>query len=178
MRAAASHPDDVFEQAELPAKRLRIDRDVLFAGTIREGVQVTWGGAVIASSGSFMLKARESVAGARIAYDGGRYNNCANRSYYACFQAAIHALLLEGIRLPSGGTEWGHDFVQAQFIGQLINRRHLYASELRSTLPDNYHLRIRADYEVDAVTEVRASRALRRAEVFMQAIVRREEAAG
>jgi len=125
---------------------------------------------------TFLVKASESVTGARIAYEGGRYNNCANRSYYASFQAAIHALLLEGITLPGGGTEWGHDFVQAQFVGQLINRRHVYAPELRSTLSDNYRLRVRADYEVDAVAEVRASRALQRAERFVEAIIRGQEA--
>ena len=130
---------------------------------------------MIEPSGTFLYKARESVVGARIDYEVGRYNNCANRTYYACFQAAIHALLLEGIMLPSGGTEWGHDFVQAQFIGQLINRRHLYAPELRLALPENYRLRVRADYQVDAVSEVRASRALQRAERFVGAVVKRQE---
>ena len=54
---------------------------------------------------SFLDKARESVTGARVEYEGGRFNNSANRSYYACFQAAIQALILEGIRPPSGSTE-------------------------------------------------------------------------
>ena len=71
---------------------------------------------------SYLDKARESVTGARVAYEAGRFNNSANRSYYACFQAAIHALILEGIRPPGGSSEWGHDFVPSQFVGNLINR--------------------------------------------------------
>ena len=38
---------------------------------------------------SFLVKAEESLAGAESEYVNGRYNNCANRCYYACFQAAI-----------------------------------------------------------------------------------------
>jgi uncharacterized protein (UPF0332 family) len=130
---------------------------------------------MISIGGTFLDKARESVTGARVEYESGRYNNSANRSYYACFQAAIHALMLEGIRLPGGRTEWGHDFVQAQFRGQLINRRHRYGTSLRDTLLDNYRVRVHGDYELRPVAEVNASRALRRAERFVQAVVQRHE---
>jgi uncharacterized protein (UPF0332 family) len=130
---------------------------------------------VIDSGESFLDKARESVTGARAEYEGGRFNNSANRSYYACFQAAIQALILEGIRPPGGSTEWGHDFVAAQFIGQLINRRHRYETVLRDTLHENYRMRVRGDYEVRPVTEIHAARALRRAERFVQAVVQRHE---
>ncbi len=58
----------------------------------------------------------------------GRYINCANRCYYACFQAAITALIRSGIQ--PGGPQWSHTFVPAQFNGQLINRRKLYSSAL------------------------------------------------
>jgi uncharacterized protein (UPF0332 family) len=130
---------------------------------------------LIEPGGDFLDKARESVTGARAEYEGGRYNNAANRSYYACFQAAIHALILEGIRPPGGSTEWGHDFVQAQFRGQLVNRRHRYETVLRDTLQDNYRVRVRGDYEVRSVAEINAARALRRAERFVQAVVQRQE---
>jgi hypothetical protein len=46
----------------------------------------------------FLDKAREALAGAESEFVNGRYNNCANRCYYASFQAAIHALQ----RLASG----------------------------------------------------------------------------
>ena len=128
---------------------------------------------MIELGGTFLDKARESIAGAKIEFDGGRYNNSANRSYYATFQAAIHALQMEGFQAFQG--DWGHDFVQAQFNGQLVNRRHYYPTDLRSVLLDNHRLRTRADYEMRRVSEVLASRALQRAERFVAAIVRRQE---
>ena len=128
---------------------------------------------VIDLGGTYLDKARESVTGARVEFEGGRYNNSANRSYYAVFQAAVYALQMEGFRALQG--EWGHDFVQAQFNGHLINRRHLYPTDFRSVLLDNLRLRTRGDYETRTVTEVLASRALQRAERFVGAIVRRQE---
>jgi uncharacterized protein (UPF0332 family) len=128
---------------------------------------------MIELGGTFLDKARESVAGARVEFEGGRYNNSANRSYYAVFQAAIHALQMEGFQAHQG--EWGHDFVQAQFNGRLVNRAHRYPADFRSVLLDNYRLRTRGDYEVRPVTEILASRALQRSERFVEAIVRRQE---
>jgi uncharacterized protein (UPF0332 family) len=130
---------------------------------------------VIDAGESYLDKAKESVTGARVAYEAGRFNNSANRSYYACFQAAIHALILEGIRPPGGSTAWGHDFVQAQFRGQLVNRRHRYETALRDTLQDNYRMRVRGDYEARPVAEIQAARSFRRAERFVQAVVQRQE---
>jgi hypothetical protein len=57
------------------------------------------------------------------------------------FQAAVAALIRAGIRPPSGTAQWGHDFVQARFFGDLINRRHLYPAELRDTFDRLYLLR-------------------------------------
>jgi HEPN domain-containing protein len=68
--------------------------------------KILWGGGIgymIESGGTFLDKARESLMGARIELEGGRYSNSANRSYYAVFQAAIHAILAERIRPPGGG---------------------------------------------------------------------------
>ena len=121
----------------------------------------------------YLRKALESLAGADSEFANGRYNNCANRCYYACFQAAIYALQMEGFRASRG--EWGHDFVQSHFNGQLIHRRHLYPSTLRSTLSDNLEARLRGDYDSGGVTEVVASRALQRAERFVAAVVQKHE---
>ncbi len=120
----------------------------------------------------FLEKAEESFAGAESEYVNTRYNNCANRCYYAAFQAAIFALARAGIRPPGVSDKWGHDFVQAQFIGQLINRQKVYPAELRNTLEQNYRLRETADYRRDHVTEVRAARAIRRTEAFVETIRR------
>ena len=63
----------------------------------------------------FFLKAIECLEGAASEYTNGRYNNCANRCYYATFQAAVFALRKAGIA-PSS-DQWGHEFVPAQFEG-------------------------------------------------------------
>jgi streptomycin 6-kinase len=118
----------------------------------------------------FLEKAEENLAAARSEYASHRYNSCASRCYYACFQAAIYALIRAGIRPPSRTGEWGHDFVQAEFNGQLISRRKLYPGHLRDVLQQTYALRVKADYELDHVSEVRAARALRRATEFVETI--------
>ena len=116
----------------------------------------------------FLVKAEESLAGAESEFVNGRYNNCANRAYYACFQAAIAALIRASIR-PLG-AQWGHNFVQAAFNGRLINQRKLYPPTLRTTLTLNYALREKADYDPDQVTEIRAARAVSRTEAFVNAV--------
>src|SRR5215207_578497 len=72
-------------------------------------------------SQAYIAKAQENLASAASELVNGRYNACANRAYYAAFQAAIVALLQAGIHPPRDA--WGHDFVQAQFAGQLVMRR-------------------------------------------------------
>lgn len=69
----------------------------------------------------------------------------------------------------------GHDFVQAQFIGQLVNRRHRYETNLRDVILQNRRLREDADYTTGSVSDVRASRSLQRAERFVGAVLQRQE---
>src|SRR5918999_5716262 len=118
----------------------------------------------------YLTKAIESLLTAESEFANGRYNSCANRSYYACFQAAIAAILTEGIH-PAG--QWNHQSVQAQFVGVLINKRKRYESELRRVLADNQSLRDKADYRPELVTATQASRALRRTRLFVTAIWQR-----
>lgn len=117
----------------------------------------------------FIAKAVESLAGAESEFALGRYNNCANRCYYATFQAAVSALHRAGIR-PGRDDQWSHYSVPAQFDGQLVNRRKLYPADLRGVLARNHDLRRRADYAVDAVGEAEAGRALRRTRLFVQTV--------
>ena len=124
----------------------------------------------------FLRKAQESLAGAESEAANARYNNCANRCYYACFQAAVSALLRAGIRPPGAHREWSHAFVPAQFAGQLITRRKRYPIQLRDTLGRAYRLRQIADYEEQIIPQVQAARMLRRAEEFVRAIIEREGA--
>ena len=122
---------------------------------------------------AFRVKAEESLASATSEFANRRYNSCANRCYYACFQAAIVALLRERIQPPRSDQRWGHAFVQAQFAGQLIIRRKLYPSSLRDVLPRLLALRQHADYELDPVGRVQAGRALGRTREFVEAIIDR-----
>ncbi len=115
----------------------------------------------------FLVKANESLAGAESEFANGRYNNCANRCYYACFQAAISALSAEDMEPGRSQAQWGHEFVQGRFVGQLINRRKLFPSELRDVLARSLSLRQEADYSRIPVTEASASRMLRRARQFV-----------
>jgi uncharacterized protein (UPF0332 family) len=92
---------------------------------------------VIDSGGIFLEKAEESLAGAESEFLNGRFNHCANRCYYAVFQAAIQALSDVGIRPPGTDGYWCHNFVLAQFNGQLINRRKIYSPDLRGALEQN-----------------------------------------
>ena len=118
----------------------------------------------------YLAKADESLRTAESEFANGRYNSCANRCYYTCLQAAISALLREGIRARG---QWSHEFVQGQFVGVLLNQRKRYDPELRRVLADNQSLRDKADYRAELVTATQAGRALRRSRMFVTAIRQR-----
>jgi uncharacterized protein (UPF0332 family) len=115
-----------------------------------------------------LQKAAPASACAECEFSQGRYDNTANRSYYACFEAAIAALQGAGVR-PSG-NKWEHKFVQSRFEGQLVYRRKLYPTELRGILEQVYAIRAKGDYDEDFVTETEAERTLRRTRIFLQTI--------
>ena len=118
----------------------------------------------------YLEKAEGSLAGAADELGNGRYNNCANRCYYAAFLAAVSALVAAGIQPVGRAGKWGHEFVWAQFVGVLINSRKLYPAELRDTFERLYRLREVADYQPDRITAVQASRAVRRATDVVAAV--------
>jgi len=124
----------------------------------------------------FLAKAVESLDGAASEAANGRYNNCANRCYYACFQAAVAALARAGITPPGSQAQWSHSFVPRQFSGQLIYRRKLYPSDLRNTLSRAYLLRQAADYGSSSVSRNDTERMLRRAREFVRAVEERRGA--
>lgn len=110
---------------------------------------------------AFLRKAIENVGDAEVALAAGRLNACANRSYYAAFQAAVAALWAAGVRPPRDveGT-LSHKMVQAEWSGRLIYRRKLYPPELRDTLLELMRLRLIADYRAEGITMRQARRAL------------------
>lgn len=120
----------------------------------------------------FLAKAEESLAGAESEHANRRFQNCANRSYYACYQAAVAALLQH--RIYPRGARWGHDTVQAQFVGELINRRKRYPAELRDVFERLFLLRQTADYGADFISEIQSARAIRRARKLVDAVGRLE----
>jgi uncharacterized protein (UPF0332 family) len=122
---------------------------------------------MIDAASIYFDKADESLAGAESELGNRRYNNCANRCYYACFQAAISALLQAGIHATS---DWGHEFVQAQFVGHLINRRKLYAADLPDVLSRTLYLRLRADYTTEQVSQAQIARAVRNTRRLLEAL--------
>ncbi len=110
----------------------------------------------------------ESLLGAESELGRRRFNNAANRAYFACFQAAIAALQQAGIRAQDG--DWSHRFVRSQFDGLLVYRRKAYPRGLAGLLERNATARAQADYHEEPVTETEASRAVRRSRAFVEAI--------
>ena len=121
------------------------------------------------TSEPYLAKAEASLAGAESEFAGAHYDNCANRCYYACFQAAIAALAPAGVQPSTRDGQWGHALVQNQFAGQLISLRHLYPVALRGVLSEDLSLRGKADYDPAPVTRIQAQRARRRSRDFVRA---------
>jgi uncharacterized protein (UPF0332 family) len=119
---------------------------------------------------SLLRKALEALAGAESEFANARYNNCANRCYYSCYQAAVAVLLRSGIRPRGSNGQWSHEFVIAQIDGELINRRKRLPSALRGTLHRMMTVRVKADYEDDDVSHTEASRVLRRCRDFVEVV--------
>jgi uncharacterized protein (UPF0332 family) len=127
-------------------------------------------GVTVEEARAYLTKAVESLASAQGDYAATRYNSCANRVYYACFQAAVAALLVVGIRPANPRGEWSHEFVQSQFNGLLITRRKLYPAALRRVLRDTMEVREKADYTPSSVSVRVARRVLQEAQDFVLAI--------
>ena len=117
-------------------------------------------------------KAEQSLRGAESEFANQRYDNAANRAYYACFHAAIAALIGAGEHpLGEKGTR-SHSAIQAMFAGLLIRRRKIYPADLASVLPDSYSLRDQADYTITVTSELEAKRALDKARRLVNAVGR------
>ena len=118
----------------------------------------------------YLSKAQESLASAEADVDAGRYNSCANRCYYACFQAALAALVRAGA--VSSQAKHEHDFVHSAFA-LLIIRRRLYPVSLRSSLPRLLATRQEADYRTTMVSNAGARRCISSAREFVTTVTSR-----
>jgi uncharacterized protein (UPF0332 family) len=85
----------------------------------------------------YLTKSRYSLQGAESEFTQARFDNAVNRAYYACFQAAIAALLAADVSVQTAGSGvTSHQNVHRYFAGFLIQRRKLYPSHLRNVLQD------------------------------------------
>lgn len=116
--------------------------------------------AAVSDAARYLAKARESLASAEADFGAGRYNSCANRSYYAAFQAAVAVLITHGI--GRRGRSWDHKHVIAEFSGRLV-RRKVVQGELKGYLRELLEARLVADYRDVGVSARPTRRGLERA---------------
>ena len=116
----------------------------------------------------FLDKAKENLKAAELLFDNQLYNASVNRAYYAAFQAAIAALANISIEIE----RISHEATQANFAIELIQRRKIYPSHLRSYLMDLQAVRNDADYKSKSISSKVAQRQLRKAQEFIKTIVR------
>jgi len=124
----------------------------------------------VAEQHLWLEKAQRSLLGAESEFASQRYDNVANRAYYACFQSAVAALIDAGKRSTGGKGTWSHSVAQAMFSQELIHRRKVYPAELSSILSDVFSLRQQADYTTTLTSEARAKRTLDKARRFVEAV--------
>ena len=115
----------------------------------------------------FLEKSLENLAVAEWAFENGYYNACANRAYYAMFQAAVAALANVGITSKTETLD--HGWVQGMFARELTRRRKMFPG-MGSYLNDVRLVLNIADYEQEKVNRRRASQALRVAKAMVEAI--------
>jgi uncharacterized protein (UPF0332 family) len=119
-----------------------------------------------------LRKAEQCLAGAALAVRHGQYNNAANRAYYAVFQAAIAALSAAGVE-PPAPRYWSHDFVLREYCRQAPDDGGRYAGSCRTTLKALQDVRLKADYETEALSRITGERALTLAQDFVDAVRQR-----
>ena len=114
----------------------------------------------------FLDKARENLAAAEICFENEMYDACANRAYYAAFQAAVSALADRGIKKEKLDHRW----VQAEFSSRLIWRQKIYSSKIKSYLMKMQNVRNEADYKMQKVSKNVARKQLSKAREIIIAV--------
>lgn len=114
----------------------------------------------------YLEKSAESLASAKDDLAKKRFNSCANRTYYACYQAAVALLISRGVSPPGGKERWEHDFVQAQ-TSNLIRRKKMLPAKYRAALPELMVVRVTADYKPQSVSKRKAAKVLKTATEFV-----------
>jgi len=117
---------------------------------------------------AFLFKAQENLAVAEWSYANGHFNACANRAYYAAFQAAVAGLAHFGFTY-TGRVE--HQNVQRHFATELSDKRKVFPGRLKSYLPTLQAVRDTADYQQQNLSKRVASKQLREAKEFIDSIL-------
>ena len=118
----------------------------------------------------YLTKAQESLASAEADFAARRNNSCVNRCYFACFQAAVCALVREG--MASARVKHTHAAIARNFTESLVRRRKLYPQRLAKVLPELVSLRHEADYRPTPVSRTDTRVALASARDFVSTISR------
>jgi uncharacterized protein (UPF0332 family) len=116
----------------------------------------------------FFEKAVENIKDAEDAFRNARYNACANRSYFAAYQAAVSLLSKFGVKSPK--LDFDHAWVQANFVVNFIKRKKVLSSKFSDYLNDLRSLREIADYRPVSVSKKDAKRALDKANELIKEI--------
>ncbi len=116
-----------------------------------------------------MDKARESLASAEADLAARRFNSCANRAYFACFQAALSVMIHQG--MASANSTIAHQTVATQFAEQLVRRRKLFPARITGELYDLMVWRHQADYQTAPISSRRTREAVRRASQFLEIVL-------
>jgi len=120
----------------------------------------------------FLGKAKENLKAATLLLEHELYNASANRAYYAAFQAAIAVLANAGFLTTH---RISHGTAQGQFAAELIQRRKLYPSHLKSYLADLQELRDDADYKLLSVSKKKALVPLKQAKELVEIVIQEIE---
>ena len=115
---------------------------------------------------TFAAKATENIRAAESLFELEMFNASSNRAYYAALHAAVAVLGKAGIQFD----RMDHEKVQANFNSELIRRKKVYPSRLRSYLLDLQAVRNVADYSSRGVSKKAAERQLNRAREFVKAL--------
>jgi uncharacterized protein (UPF0332 family) len=131
----------------------------------------------MAQRDGYLPKAKQSLQGAESELAQARFDNAVNRAYYACFQAAVDALIAANVSVQTEtGGVISHKQIHSNFAELLIRRRKVYSSQLRNVLQDLLRDRILADYRTAPISSNKAARAVRQAQLFVGEIATRLQA--
>jgi uncharacterized protein (UPF0332 family) len=108
----------------------------------------------------YLIKAKENLRIALLSFEQECYNACANRAYFAVFQAAVAALLHNGITRG----RYDHKWVQSEFNEKMIKRRKVYPGRIKPYLMEMQTIRNIADYEHHTVSKKDAADQLLKAQ--------------